>query len=94
MPSETVEEICRLKREVYPDFSVRHFHEFATEKHGIRAGYTWTKDVLQMYGLAEKSPGRGSTGASGSGGRWWGCCSTSTRRRTPGCPAFPIRTWS
>ena len=59
MPSETVAEICRLKREVYPDFSVRHFHEFATEKHGIRAGYTWTKDVLQMHGLAEKSPGRG-----------------------------------
>jgi len=59
MPPEMVEEICRLKREVYPDFSVRHFHDFATEKHGITAGYTWTKDVLQMHGLAEKSPGRG-----------------------------------
>jgi len=59
MPPEMVEEICRLKREVYPDFSVRHFHEFATEKHGIKAGYTWTKDVLQMHGLAEKSRGRG-----------------------------------
>ncbi len=58
-PTETIAEICRLKRELYPDFSVRHFHEFATEKHGIRAGYTWTKDILQANGLAEKAPGRG-----------------------------------
>jgi hypothetical protein len=35
MPSETLEEICRLKREVHLDFSVRHFHDLATEKHGI-----------------------------------------------------------
>jgi hypothetical protein len=59
MPPEMVEEICRLKRDLYPDFSVRHFHDFATERHGITAGYTWTKDVLQMHGLAEKSRGRG-----------------------------------
>lgn len=59
LPTEVVEEICRLKREVYPDFSVRHFHEFATEKHGLRVSYTWTKEVLQMRGLAEKAPGRG-----------------------------------
>src|SRR5512137_1563249 len=58
-PRETIAEICRLKRDLYPDFSVRHFHEFVTEKHGIRAGYTWTKEILQMHGLAEKSPGRG-----------------------------------
>jgi transposase len=56
---ELVEEICRLKRDVYPDFSVRHFHEFATEKHGLEVSYTWTKDILQMRGLVERSPGRG-----------------------------------
>ncbi|HEY6104388.1 MAG TPA: helix-turn-helix domain-containing protein, partial [Anaeromyxobacteraceae bacterium] len=59
LPAEVVEEICRLKREVYPDFSVRHFHDFATEKHGLKVSYTWTKEVLQMRGLAEKAPGRG-----------------------------------
>lgn len=56
---ELVEELCRLKRDVYPDFSVRHFHEFATEKHGLAISYTWTKDILQMRGLVERSPGRG-----------------------------------
>lgn len=54
-----LEEICRLKREVYQDFSVRHFHEFLTGKHGIRISYTGAKDVLQMRGLVERSPGRG-----------------------------------
>ncbi len=56
---ELVEEVCRLKRDVYPDFSVRHFHEFVTEKHGLAISYTWTKDILQMRGLVERSPGRG-----------------------------------
>ena len=54
-----VEEVCRLKREVYADFSVRHFHEFLTGKHGLELSYTWTKDILQMRGLVERSPGRG-----------------------------------
>lgn len=54
-----IDEICRLKRDLYPDFSIRHFHEFATERHGIQASYTYTKDILQMHGLAEKAKGRG-----------------------------------
>jgi hypothetical protein len=29
-----IEFLCRLKRDVYPDFSLRHFFEFVTEKHG------------------------------------------------------------
>lgn len=56
---ETIQELCRLRRELYPDFSVRHFHQFATEKHGIGLSYTWTKTVLQMRGLAPVAPGRG-----------------------------------
>lgn len=60
IPAEVVEEICRLKREVYPDFSVRHFHEFAMARHGVKVSYTWVKDILQMHGLVEKAPGRGA----------------------------------
>lgn len=52
-------ELCRLKREVYPDFSTRHFHEFATEKHGIHLSETWTRLVLQKHGLVEKAQSRG-----------------------------------
>jgi Helix-turn-helix domain len=55
----TLEQLCRLKRERYPDFSVQHFWEQATEKHQITVSYTWTLKALQAAGLAEKSAGRG-----------------------------------
>lgn len=59
VPAATVKELCRLKREDYPDFSIRHFHEFATEKHGLKLSYTLARTVLQAAGLAEKAAGRG-----------------------------------
>jgi len=59
IPGATIKELCRLKRELYPDFSIRHFHEFATEKHGLKLSYTMARTVLQAAGLAEKASGRG-----------------------------------
>jgi len=59
VPEATIEELCRLKREVYPDFSLRHFHEQALEKHGLKVSYTFTRDVLQLRGVVSKAPGRG-----------------------------------
>jgi hypothetical protein len=59
IPVKTIEKLCQLRREKYADFSVKHFHERATEQHGIELSYTWTKQVLQAAGLAEKAPGRG-----------------------------------
>jgi hypothetical protein len=59
IPSEVVDEVCRLRRERYEDFSVRHFHQFATERHGLRISYTMLKTVLQARGLAPKARGRG-----------------------------------
>lgn len=55
----TIQEVCRLKREVYADFSMKHFHEKATEKHGLKLSYTLMRSVLQDAGLVEKAPGRG-----------------------------------
>jgi transposase len=37
---QTVRELCRLKQEVHPDFSVRHFYERLTEQRGIKVSYT------------------------------------------------------
>lgn len=56
---KTIEELLRLRREKYLDFSIKHFHEFATEKHKLKLSYTWTRRLLQDAGLAEKAPGRG-----------------------------------
>lgn len=32
---QTIREMCRLKREVYPHFSIRHFYELLAERHRI-----------------------------------------------------------
>lgn len=59
IPLATLEQVCALKRERYPDFSVQHFWEQLGPEHGIAISYTWTKLTLQAAGLVEKSPGRG-----------------------------------
>jgi hypothetical protein len=59
IPVEVIRELCRLKREVYPDFSVRHFYEKAVEKHGLELSYNWARLVLQEAGVVQKAPGRG-----------------------------------
>jgi hypothetical protein len=59
IPVATIQELCRLKREVYSDFSIQHFYEQATEKHGLKLSYTWARVVLQEAGIVAKAPGRG-----------------------------------
>jgi transposase len=59
VPLEVLQELFRLRREKYRDFSVTHFHEHVTERHGMKVSYTYCKRVLQEAGLAEKAPGRG-----------------------------------
>jgi hypothetical protein len=59
IPLATIEQLCRLRREKYAEFSVQHFWEKATEEHQLKISYTWAKLTLQAAGLAEKSPGRG-----------------------------------
>jgi transposase len=57
--AQTLREICRLKRGMYVDFSMRHFYERLTEQHGIAVSYTYVRQVLQEAGIVEKEPGRG-----------------------------------
>jgi transposase len=56
---QTIRELCTLRRDLYRDFSIRHFYEFATGKHGLVISYTKVRAVLQDAGLALKAPGRG-----------------------------------
>jgi transposase len=55
----TIELLCRLKRDVYPDFSLRHFYEHVTEKHGVKVSYNWLRLMLQEAGVVQKEPARG-----------------------------------
>lgn len=59
IPTATIDTLCRLRREQYPDFSIQHFWEQVTEKHGLTLSYTWTRSVLQAAGLAPRAAGRG-----------------------------------
>ena len=55
----TIELLCRLKRDVYADFSLRHFYEHVTEKHDVKVSYNWLRLMLQEAGAVEKEPARG-----------------------------------
>jgi transposase len=55
----TIELLCRLKRDVYPDFSLRHFYEHVSEKHGVKVSYNWLRLMLQEAGVVEKELARG-----------------------------------
>ena len=57
-PIETVEEVFRLYREEYFDFTIKHFHEKLVEKHSIQVSYTWTRCLLQAAGLVAKEKPR------------------------------------
>ena len=52
----TVELLIRLKRDVYADFSVRHFYEHVTEKHQVKVSYNWLRLMLEEAGVVEKEP--------------------------------------
>ncbi len=55
----TIELLCRLKRDVYADFSLRHFYEHVTEKHGVKVSYNWLRLMLQEAGVVQQEPARG-----------------------------------
>jgi hypothetical protein len=46
IPADIIREVCRPKRDEYPDYSVQHFHERLEEDHHIEISYTWTRVVL------------------------------------------------
>src|SRR5438309_598482 len=55
----TIELLCRLKRDIYADFSLRHFYEHVTEKYDVKVSYNWLRLMLQEAGAVEKEPSRG-----------------------------------
>ena len=46
----TVPMVCRLKREIYPDFSLRHSYEQLSEKHAVKVSYNRLWVMLQEGG--------------------------------------------
>jgi transposase len=59
VPPGQVEQVLRLYRERYTGFNVRHFHQIARREHGVRASYSFVKQVLQAARLVKKHRARG-----------------------------------
>ena len=59
VPLKTCEEVLRLYREKYFDFSIRHFHEKLQSEHHIELSYTWVQQALQGAGLVKRRRRRG-----------------------------------
>ena len=51
VPADEVERVLELYRTRYTGWTVKHFHERLTEKHGVSRSYGWTKSVLHAAGL-------------------------------------------
>ena len=56
--ADEVERIVALYRDRYAGWTVKHFHERASERHGLKASYGWTKSVLHASGLVRPAPRR------------------------------------
>ena len=53
-------EMVRLYRELYGDFTVKHFHEHLVKRHGYRLSYSFTRLALQAAGAVKPAPRRGA----------------------------------
>ncbi len=56
--TDEVDRITALYRDRYAGWTVKHFHERASERHGLKASYGWTKSVLHAAGLVRPAPRR------------------------------------
>ncbi len=51
-PETIAQQVCKLYRDTYRDWNVKHFHE-QLMKYGISYKYTWVKNLLQGAGFVE-----------------------------------------
>jgi len=58
-PLAELQRVLALYRDRYRDFNVRHFHQLARRKHGVRFCYAFVKKALQSAGLVPKHRPRG-----------------------------------
>lgn len=54
-PASEVARMQQLYRELYGDFTIKHFHEQLQKRHGYKLCYTVTRLALQAAGLARKT---------------------------------------
>jgi hypothetical protein len=56
-PQEVVDRVVAIRKERYPDWSLKHLHERLVERHKISISCTWLRAVMVNAGLHEAAPG-------------------------------------
>jgi transposase len=78
VPVAVVEKVLELDREKYFDWNVRHFHEKLPEEHPVAISNRWVKGILQGAGMVAQGASAECIASGVRGGRYPGCCGTST----------------
>jgi transposase len=59
VPEDWVHRVAQLYRDLYQDFSAKHFHEHLVEEYNFPWSYSWTKSFLHQHQLLPVAPSKG-----------------------------------
>lgn len=88
VPEDWVHRVAQLYRDLYQDFSAKHFHEHLVAEYNFPWSYSWTKSFLHQHQLLPVAPGPSQR--NGPGGRCRACCCTRTVQRISGYPPSTV----
>jgi hypothetical protein len=60
VPEDWVHRVAQLYRDLYQDFSAKHFHEHLVEEYNFPWSYSWTKSFLHQHQLLPVAPSKGA----------------------------------
>ena len=88
VPEDWVHRVAQLYRDLYQEFSAKHFHEHLVAEYNFPFSYSWTKTFL--HSCCRWRPAKGRIARNGHGGRCRVCCCTRTARRIRGSPPSTV----
>lgn len=60
VPEDWVHRVAQLYRDLYQDFSAKHFHEHLVAEYNFPWSYSWTKSFLHQHQLLPVAPSKGA----------------------------------
>jgi transposase len=60
VPEDWVHRVAQLYRDLYQEFSAKHFHEHLVAEHNFPFSYSWTKTFLHEHQLLPVAPSKGA----------------------------------
>jgi transposase len=60
VPEDWVHRVAQLYRDLYQEFSAKHFHEHLVAEYNFPFSYSWTKSFLHQHQLLPVAPSKGA----------------------------------